>query len=132
MKRLTLLTATVLFLVIAPATEARTFLTCNPTTQISSIQIKPKWCPVMTYNASPPEAVNLGRIRWGHWGKRRAYFRAISKGFHLPYGKVRVRGFAFRPRRDQCGGRIWLFTRVLVRTWRGKRVVRAQSCYGYD
>lgn len=87
---------------------------------------------VLPPQASFVEGVNLAKIRWTHWGKRRAYFRGISKGFHLPFGKVRVRGFAFRARPDRCGARKRLFTRLLIRTHRGKRVVKTQTCVGFD
>lgn len=114
----------------------RTWLPCNPTSDLVTIRVKPRACAILPPQASFVEGVNLGKLRWKHWGKHRAYYRGISKGFHLPLGETRVKGFAFRARPDLCGGRKQLFTRLLVRwryggKWR-KRIVKTQSCVGFD
>lgn len=119
---------------IPSSAGAKTYLPCNPKPYVVAIPVKPKRCTILPPQASFSEGSNLAKLRWSHWGKRRAYFRGIERGFHLPYGRYRVRGFAFRPRPDQCGGRKKLFTRVLIRwvDYPGHRIVKTQSCVGFD
>lgn len=110
----------------------RTRIVCNPRIDVGAALRHPRRCTVLPPRASFSQGVNLARLRWRRWGSRRATFRGINKGFHLPPLHLRVRGYAYRLRRDWCGSGLALYTRVRYRTGGRVYTLKAQECYGND
>jgi hypothetical protein len=124
----------VLVAVPASASAKPTWLPCNPTSDVVSIKIKPRRCNILPPTASFSEGASFVKLRWTRWGKNRAYFRGVERGFKRPYSYFRVSGFAFRARRDRCGGRIRLFNRIKFhyQGYQGAQIIDTQNCVGYD
>ena len=115
-------------LVPAEAGAAKRFIPCNPGGGAARAKFKPDSCTVLPMGAAFADGTNLGRLEWKNWGRRGARFTGIERGFHLPLTRIRVHGFAYRPRRAQCGYRRIIFTRVLVRSRFGSDRFRTDSC----
>jgi hypothetical protein len=136
MKRTTLALVVALALIAVPASaQAKpTWLPCNPASDVVSIKVKPRRCTILPPSASFSQGASFIKLRWTRWGKNRAYFTGVERGFHRPYSYFRVYGFAFRARPDLCGGRIRLFNRIKFhyRGYQGAQIIETQTCVGYD
>ena len=124
-------------LAVSPAmgsTDARetqsAALVCNPSIDRAVATEHPQRCTVLPPSASFSEGVNLAKLRWQHWGEGHATFQGVSKGFHLPFLHLRVRGYAYRLRPDRCGGDRLLYTRVRLRVEGRAYTVNPQACFG--
>jgi hypothetical protein len=105
----------VVLLKASSAAASEPHLICNPALHVAVPTKHPKRCTILPPRASFNEGVNLAALHWRGWGSGRARFRGVSKGFHRPYLHLHVRGYAFRPRPDRCGGPLVIYTRV--RLW---------------
>lgn len=119
--------AIVLLAGMAAPAQARTKLPCNDGGGGAVLRVKPKRCTVLPPGASFSEGTNLGRLKWSSFGGGRARFRGIEKGFHLPYSKIKVTGYAYRPRANRCGSSR-IYTRVMVKSRFGTIRVKTQTC----
>ena len=130
MKRIgliTILAAGLLSLGAGPA-AAKPKLPCNDGGGAAVAKVKPKACTVLPSGASFSEGTNLAKLKWSSFGRSRANFRGIEKGFHLPASHIRVRGYAYRPRTDRCGSPTLIFTRVFVKSRFGSMRVKTDTC----
>jgi len=129
MKRFALITTLALVLLTATAAsaDARAKLPCNDGGGSAVLKVKPKACTVLPPRASFSEGTNLGKLRWSSFGGSKARFRGIEKGFHLPYSRIKVTGYAYRPR-PNCGSGSRVYTRVLVKSRFGSIRVKTQGC----
>jgi hypothetical protein len=118
----------------AAGTNVRPRILCNSGAggEIATSKVRPGRCMFLQPSKSYSQGENLGAIRWSSWGRTEARGTARALGFKLPYGRERVRIRFYRPRPDQCGSTLTLWTRVEIRYRRGKRVVIPQTCFGND
>jgi len=109
------------------AAQAGTKLPCNNGGGTAVLTVKPKACTVLPPRASFSDGSNLGKLRWSSFGGSKARFRGIEKGFHLPFSKIKVTGYAYRPRPNRCGASR-VYTRVYVKSRFGSIRVKTQAC----
>jgi hypothetical protein len=89
-------------------------------------RVRPKKCTHFGPNGSFGGGVNLAKLRWQHWGSRKATARGIERGFHLPPSHIPVRVTAYRKRAGCDGSRA--YTRLKAMSRYGTTRVRFGLC----
>jgi hypothetical protein len=122
--------AVVLALAAASLAAAAPYrIECNRTTGDNE-EVVPRRVPsrCLTLDGSFADSVNLANVRWRGWGGSTAKASGVELGFYLPYAHIPVRIKVWRPRRDECGSNLMLYTRVRATSRYGSGTVSPETC----